>query len=84
MLLGCVTCIFWIRKPNNMYTVYSWNKKKTKIKLNNTANLFMTKCGVNSQTNIFKNILSDNLLQSCTYMFTEMIAEVIKVTKNKP
>ena len=44
----------------------------------------MKKCGVNSQTNIFKNILSDNLLQSCTYMFTEMIAEVIKVTKNKP
>ena len=54
MLLGCVTCVFWIRKPNNMYTVYSLKQKKTKIKLNNTANLFMTKCGVNSQTNIFK------------------------------
>ena len=46
MLLGCVTCIFWIRKPNYMYTVYSLKKKKTKIKLNNTANLLMTKCGV--------------------------------------
>ena len=36
-----------------MYTVYSLNQKK-KIKLNNTANLFMTKCGVNNQTNLFK------------------------------
>ena len=34
----------------------------------------MTKCGVSNQTNIFKNILSDNLLlQSCKCMFTEMI-----------
>ena len=83
-VIGLCQLHFLDKKTKQHVHCIQLKQKKTKIKLNNTANLFMTKCGVNSQTNIFKNILSDNLLQSCTYMFTEMIAEVIKVTKNKP